>query len=103
MLMINLLVVLMFVCLGILFAMGKGVNLIAGYNTMPREKRDAYDEKRLCACMARMMFLLAGAWSVFGVGVQLEKNWLVWTGMAFFLGVIGFFLIYMNTGNHLKK
>jgi Na+/H+ antiporter NhaD/arsenite permease-like protein len=55
------------VIMGILILVGKGDNLIAGYNTASKEEREQYDIKRLRGliggCMlvlAPMLFLLAG-------------------------------------------
>ena len=40
-------ITLMLVGLGILFALGKGAFLIAGYNTMSEKEKAKYDEKKL--------------------------------------------------------
>ena len=55
----------LFLITGILVIMGKGDNLIAGYNTASQEERDAYNIKRLRGLVggllvaeAPMMFLL---------------------------------------------
>ena len=103
MLVTNSMVVLMFLILGIVFAKGKGAYLIAGYNTLPKQEKDKLDQKALCACMAVMMFGLAAAWMVFGIGVQVGLPWLSGIGMALFLGEIVFFLIYMNTGKRVQR
>ena len=102
MIVVNILVLFLFVALGIGFAKGKGVDLIAGYNTMSAAEKAKFDEKALCACMARMMFCLAGAWCVLSIGIQADLAWLTGLGFALFFGVIVFFLIYMNTGDRLN-
>ena len=38
--------------MGIIILIGKGDNLIAGYNTAPKEERAEYDIKRLIFCSA---------------------------------------------------
>ena len=103
MLVTNLFVILLFVGLGISFARGNGTNLIAGYNTMSEQEKAKLNRKALCSCMAKMMFCLAGTWVVLSIGLQTGRMWLFWVGSVLFLGVIVFFLIYMNTGNRLKN
>ena len=46
-----LLIIVLFVVLGIVFINGKGSFLIAGYNTMPPEEKEKYDEVALCKFM----------------------------------------------------
>ena len=77
--------------------------LIAGYNTLSKEEKEKYNEKALCACMAKMMFSLAVCWCVLGIGVEINRMWLFWVGFGLFLLVAFFFAIYMNTKNRLKK
>ena len=103
MLVVNLIVIAFFVLMGILFARGKGMSLIAGYNTMSAKEKEKYDKEKLCKAMSGMMFLLAGTWAVAAAGVFFRSNALCWAGIALFLAVIIGGLIYMNTGNRLKK
>ena len=49
----------LFVVLGIIFASGKGANLIAGYNTASREEKAQTNEKKLLKAMSVLMFVLA--------------------------------------------
>ena len=49
----------LFVVLGIIFASGKGANLIAGYNTASREETAQTNEKKLLKAMSVLMFVLA--------------------------------------------
>ena len=103
MLVVNLIVIAFFVLMGILFARGKGMSLIAGYNTMSAREKEKYDKEKLCKAMSGMMFLLAGTWAVAAAGVYIRSNALCWAGIALFLAVIIGGVIYMNTGNRLKK
>ena len=100
---VNLIIIALFVLLGTLFLKGKGLDLIAGYNTLSKEEKEKYDRNALARCMSKMMYSLATAWCVLGVGVAIDRMWLFWTGFALFLSVVVFFVIYMNTGNRLKK
>ena len=103
MLVVNILVILMFIALGITFATGRGVDLVAGYNTMPKDEKEKINKEALCKYMSRLMFILAGCWAVLGVGVEIEKMWLFWCGFGLFIAVTIFFAIFLNTGNRLDK
>ena len=103
MLIINISIILLFLILGITFSKGKGIDMVAGYNTMPQQEKEKIDKKTLCKYMSRLMFLLAACWCVLSVGVELEQMWLFWVGFGLFLAVVIFFAIYLNTGNRLQK
>jgi hypothetical protein len=89
--------------MGVLFARGKGLDLIAGYNTLSPREKEKYDKEKLCKAMSKMVFLLAATWAVAALGAALHWNALCWTGIALFLAVIIGGVIYMNTGNQCKK
>ena len=55
---------LLFLVLGIVFACGKGTFLIAGYNTLPEEKKARYDARKILRDMSRMMFSCVGCMAV---------------------------------------
>ena len=103
MLVVNLIAIAFFVLMGILFARGKGMSLIAGYNTLSPREKEKYDKEKLCKAMSGMMFLLAGTWAVAAAGVYIRSNALCWAGIALFLAVIIGGVIYMNTGDRIKK
>ena len=100
---IHLGVIVLFLVLGILFSLGKGAMLIAGYNTAPKREKARYDEKGLCKFMGKLMFALAGAWLFVAASALLDAFWLLWVGYALFLIVVAFGIIYANTGNRFKK
>ena len=96
-------VMVLFIGLGILFSKGKGAFLIAGYNTMPKEKKARYDKNALCRFMGRLMFALAACWVPVALGTALNQDWLYGAGIAAYLLVIGGGLIYANTGRRFQK
>ena len=102
MLIVNIMVISLFIILAITFSKGKGVDLIAGYNTLSEKEKENVNKKALCKTMSRLMLLLALCWCVLSVGVEIQQMWLFWVGFALFLGVIIFFVIYLNTGNRLN-
>ena len=103
MLIVNIFVTLLFVILGIMFSAGKGIDLVAGYNTLSKEEKEKIDQKTLCKYMTILMFLLAACWVVLSIGIEISKMWLFWCGFGLFICVVIFFVIYINTGNRLGK
>ena len=83
--------------------MGKGLQLIAGYNTMSPEEKEKVNKEALCKYMSLLMFALAACWCVLSVGIELGRMWLFWAGFALFIGVAIFFVVFMNTKNRIKK
>ena len=93
----------LFVGLGVLFSKGKGAFLIAGYNTMPKEKKARYDKNALCRFMGKLMFALAVCWVPVALGAVLDVDWLYGAGIAAYLIVIAAGVIYANTGHRFQK
>jgi hypothetical protein len=100
---VHLVVVAVFVILGIVFLNGKGSFLIAGYNTASKAEKQKIDEKKLCNYTGKLMFVLAGCFLIIAASDVFGKIWLLWVGLVlFFVAAIGG-VIFMNTGNRLKK
>ena len=99
---VSLAIAAIFVVLGIIFAAGKGANLIAGYNTASREEKAKTDEKKFLKAMAVLMFILAGCVLVSALGQVLHIKPLIWTGQAFFAAAVIIGLIYLNTGARFR-
>ena len=95
--------ILVLVILGIVFSKGKGAFLIAGYNTMPREKKERYDKNALCRFMGKLMFALAACWVPVALGAVLDMDWLYGAGIAAYLLVIAAGVIYANTGGRFQR
>ncbi len=93
----------LFAALGILFALGKGADLIAGYNTASREKKAKTDEKMLLKAMSVFMFVLAGCALVSALSQALHIRALLWIGQALFAVALIAGLVYLNTGDRFKK
>ena len=103
MLVVSLIVAAFFILLGVLFARGKGADLIAGYNTMSAREKEKVDKKKLCGIMSKMMFSLAACFVVAALGEVFHVKALYWVGMVLFLAVIIGGVVYMNTGDRCKK
>lgn len=93
----------MFVLLGIVFLLGKGAPLIAGYNTMSRQKKEQYNATALCRFMGRMMFGLAFCMALWLLSDIWGQRWLLTAGFVLFFAIIAFMLVYTNTGNRFKQ
>lgn len=52
-------IVILFLLIGIYMLTRRGGFLIAGYNTLPAEQKEKYDEKRLCRFTGVMIILAA--------------------------------------------
>lgn len=89
--------------IGIFLYNGKGAFLIAGYNTMPKEDREKYDEKALCKFVGKSMFFISFTFVFYLVGVHYEVDWPFHLGSMLIIGYVMFMIIYMNTGNRFKK
>ncbi|MGM0898996.1 MAG: DUF3784 domain-containing protein [Bacillota bacterium] len=94
---------LFLVLLGLYMLQGKGLFLIAGYNTMPKEEKAKYDGPALARFVGKLLFALAFSMLFWFVGMLLEKSWMFYIGVALFLSFSGSALIYMNTGGRFRK
>ncbi len=93
----------LFVVLGIIFASGKGADLIAGYNTASREEKEKTDEKKLQKVMSVFMFVLAGCFLVSAASEVFHIKSLLWIGQILFAAALILGLIYLNTGDRFKR
>ena len=93
----------LFAALGLVFASGRGAGLISGYNTASAEEKARYDEKKLCAAMAKLMFALALCWLLAAFGALFHATILIWIGQALFLVAVIVGVVLLNTGNRTKK
>ena len=95
--------IVLMISLGIMFYLGTGSSLIAGFNTLSEEEKEKYDVVALCKFMGKMMFVLTSSVVLWLISEVYEMNWLFYIGLALFIGLIIFLLIYVNTGNRFKK
>lgn len=91
------------VILGLVLLSGRGAFLIAGYNTASKEEKEKIDEKKLCKYVGKQMLLFAGCFLILMASDVLGKMWLLWLGLALLFGTVIGGVIYLNTGDRLKK
>ena len=92
-----------FIVLGILFLSGKCAFLIAGYSTAGKEKKAETDEKKLCRYVGRLMLILAGCCFVLMASDILEMLWLMWLGLGLFAACSLGGVLFLNTGERVKR
>lgn len=102
-LLVPILIMGVFIFLGIILSMGKCSFLIAGYNTLSREKKERYDERALCRFIGRLMFFLAFCMLLSIISTILESPVLLSIAVFLFVASITFAIIYANTGNRFRK
>lgn len=92
-----------FLALSLYLLQGKGGFLIAGYNTLPKEEKEKYDEAALCKAMGKIMLSVTGSLLFFVLGAVLEKDWLFIVGTIVMIAAILVGIIYVNVGNRYRK
>ena len=83
------LVIVALVCavLGILILLGKGDNLIAGYNTASKEEREQIDIKRLRGLVGGLLIVLAPMIVLLLGKESMESSW-SFVGIVFVLCIV---------------
>ena len=80
--------------------------LISGYNTASKEKQAEYDINKLTKRFGNFMFVLAGSYIVWGLAELLYPQYaepIIWAGWICSAVIIIVGIIYLNTGNRVKK
>jgi len=89
------------IVLAIILLTGRGSNLVAGFNTMPKDEKTKYDAKALSKFIGKILLPI-------GILIPLSgkesiAGWYAWVFVAVTLGLCVFAVIYANTGNRFKK
>jgi len=86
--------------LSIILLMGKGGFLIAGYNTMSKEKKKRYNEKKLCrimGCGLSLITIILGISAYYSFELPATISWLLpW-------GILVVAVIMIILGNTIGK
>ncbi|MDC1541996.1 DUF3784 domain-containing protein [Candidatus Pseudothioglobus singularis] len=101
--MVEISMIVPFIVLGIILYNGKGAFLIAGYNTLPKEEKEKYDEKALCRFVGISMFVLTLPMVLFIIADHIGGNWLYVLGTILLIGYLIFMLIYMNIPENVLR
>ena len=82
----------LFIVLAIIFLIGKGDKLIAGYNTASEEERNEFNIHRLRLLMAIISVLTAGFCCILPI-IGKEKENVVWATFAFIIVTFVFVIL----------
>lgn len=100
---LQVIVIITFIMLGIVFSMGKGEFLIPGYGKLTEEEKKKQDMVALCKMMGKVMFALAFVISFFPLSEFLQIKALYYIGVALsFLGGL-FILNFLNKQGKVKR
>ncbi len=100
---VYLIIMLPFLSFALVLSQGKGIFLIAGFNTMSSDKKDKYDEVALAKFMGKMMYGYCFCVLLWVLNELFQTQWLFIVGLVLFVVLTIFLMIYMNTGNRFKK
>lgn len=100
---LQIIVIIAFIILGIIFSMGKGEFLIPGYGKLTKEERERQDMVALCKMMGKVVFAIAFIIAFFPLSEILQIKALYYIGVALsFLGAL-FVLNFLNKQNKGNK
>lgn len=94
---------LLFAVLGVVFSSGKGISLIAGYNTTSPEEKESINEKSLCRAVGSLMFVLAASCCVMALSEIFDNIAFLWIGIVLFVFATIYGVIYMNISPKINK
>jgi len=92
-----------FIMLGVLFLLGKGAFLIAGYNMMSKEEKASYDEKKLTQFIGTITLPIGLTTPLVAIGGIYRITWMIWLYVVIVIGLSVFAIVYTNTKNRFKK
>ena len=89
--------------LTVLLLTGRGANLVAGFNTLPKEEKDKFNTKFLCKFMGIMLLFLNLLINAMIICIAFNENVAaIVFGTAFGAAVI-FIIYYMNHSKKFRK
>ena len=88
---------------GIILCSGRGIDMIAGFNTSTPEERAKWDEKALCRGVGILLFMILGCMTVIAVASVLGMTTLVWGGLFLTALIAAGGMIYINKSKRFKK
>lgn len=103
MLIVMIMLSLPLILIGIILLTGRGADMIAGYNTLPKTEKDKYDSVALCKFVGKIVLPIGVLTPLVAVGEMLDMPLLIYGKIAIILGMVIFAVIYVNTGNRFRK
>ena len=85
---------------------GRGANLIAGFNTLPKDEKEKFDKPALCKFVGKALIPFVVAFIIGAVAVMTGAAWR--TLFFISIGIAGLpyvivLSVYTETGNRFKK
>lgn len=96
-------VMLVMLVISIVLMMGKGANLIAGYNTMSQKEKEKYDSTAMCKCLGKYLLSVTILTVALPLGEICGIGWLPWAYAAYVMISAICVIVYCNTGNRFRK
>ena len=90
-------VVVILVAISVILLSGHGENLIAGYNTAPKEEKEKYDEKKLGRVVGTGLLVIAILLPIAVLGQALLPAWSVYVFLGFIIVDSIVMIILANT------
>lgn len=95
--------IVLFIVLGNVFHSGKGLSIVAGYNTMSEEQKAKINEQELLKAMGNMSFGLAFSLMFWVASSLYDRNDLFIIGLILFLVILFGTIIHVNTSDKFKR
>lgn len=102
-LVISLIVSLGSISLGVLFLLGKGSFLIAGYNTMSKSEQEKVNIKVLMTFVGKIVIIIGLLTPILIIGGIYNIIFLIWLYVVLVIGLSVFAVVYANTKEKFKN
>ncbi len=82
---------------------GRGANLVAGYNTMPKSEKAKCDTVAMCKFVGKILLGIDVLMVLLAIGMVTENDWMgyVFAGGVLILSIVA--VVYSSTNNRFKK
>ncbi|CDE71994.1 putative uncharacterized protein [Acidaminococcus sp. CAG:917] len=96
-------IALLLVILSAVLLSGKGANLIAGFNTLPKEEKEKYDKVKLSRFMGAILLPIAICTPMPALAGYFKIDWLIYLYIAIIVSLCLFALLFANLSGKFKK
>jgi len=94
---------LLLVLIAIMFLFGKGLFLIAGYNTLSKSEKEKFDKKKLSRFMGFVTLPIGLLTPIVAIGGIYDLPWLIYLYVIIVIGLSVFAIWYANTIDRWKS
>ena len=96
-------IIVLLAVLGVLFSLGKGEKLVAGFNAASPEGKEPYDTHALLRFLGIILLLMAGSFCVILVSDFNGSVELLLTGLGLFAAVLAAAVLGLKFSRRLRK